>query len=74
MQRELTEMKDRLDKQSLMLSPEKKKELESKLLKKQSQYQQFEQKIYGKEGDLFQKNQEYSGPILKKINNFLADV
>jgi len=74
MQRELTDMKERLDKQSLMLSPEKKKEMESKLLKKQSQYQQFVQKIYGKEGDLFQKNQEYSGPILKKINKKIQDV
>jgi len=74
MQRELTEMKERLDKQSLMLSPEKKKEMESNLLKKQSQYQQFVQKIYGREGDLFQKNQEYSGPILKKINKKIQDV
>ena len=59
MQKDLTDMKERIDKQSLMLSPEKKKEMESKLLKKQSQYQQFVQKIYGRDGNLFQKNQEF---------------
>ncbi len=74
MQRELTEMKERLEKQSLMLSAEKKKELESKMLEKQSQYQQFVQKIYGRDGDLFQKNQEFSGPIIKKINATIQDV
>jgi outer membrane protein len=74
MQKELAEMKERLDKQSLMLSPEKKKELESKFLKNQTEYQQFVQKIYGREGDLFQKNEEFSGPIIKKIKKTIREV
>ncbi|MFC1585524.1 OmpH family outer membrane protein [Fibrobacterota bacterium] len=74
MQRELAEMKERLDKQSLMLSAEKKKELESKLLKKKTEYEQFVQKIYGREGDLFRKNEEFSGPIIDKIKKTIQDV
>jgi outer membrane protein len=73
-QKSLMEMKDRLDKQSLMLSEEKKKELEAEFLKKKSEYEQFVQKIYGKEGELFQKNEEFSGPIITKIKKTIQDV
>ena len=74
MQKELREMQDRLEKQSLMLSKEKKKELEAKFLKKKTEYEQFVQKIYGREGDLFQKNEEYSGPIIKRIKKVIQEV
>ena len=73
-QKDLMEMKDRLEKQSLMLSEEKKKQLEADFLKKKSEYEQFVQKIYGKEGDLFQKNQEISDPIIQKIKKTIQDV
>ncbi len=73
-QKELMDMKDKLDKQSLLLSDEKKKELEADFLKKQSEYEQFVQKIYGKDGELFQKNQEISDPIIQKIKKTIQDV
>lgn len=73
-QKALMEMKDRLEKQSLMLSDEKKKELEADFLKKKSEYEQFVQKIYGKEGELFQKNQSFSDPIIQKIKKTIQDV
>jgi outer membrane protein len=73
-QKSLMEMKDRLEKQSLMLSEEKKKELEADFLKKKSEYEQFVQKVYGKEGELFQKNEEFSGPIITKIKKTIQDV
>ncbi len=73
-QKDLLDMKDRLDKQSLMLSEDKKKELQADYLKKQSEYEQFVQKIYGKDGDLFQKNQEISDPIIQKIKKTIQDV
>ena len=73
-QKELMEMKERLEKQSLMLSEEKKKQLEADFLKKKSDYEAFVQKIYGKEGDLFQKNQEISDPIIQKIKKTIQDV
>jgi outer membrane protein len=68
------EMKDKLDKQSLMLSEEKKKEMEADFLKKKSEYEQFVQQVYGKDGQLFQKNEEFSGPIIAKIKKTIQDV
>ncbi len=73
-QKKLMEMKDRLEKQSLMLSEEKKKELEAEFLKEKGEYEQFVQKIYGREGDLFQKNEEFSGPIIAKIKKTVQDI
>jgi outer membrane protein len=74
MQKDLVEMKEKLEKQSLMLSAQKKKELEAKFLQKQTEYQQFVQKIYGKGGDIFMKNEEFSGPIIKKIKDAIQKV
>lgn len=73
-QKELMDMKDKLEKQSLLLSDEKKKELEADFLKKKSEYEQFVQRIYGKEGELFQKNQQISDPIIQKIKKTIQDV
>jgi len=73
-QKDLMEMKDKLEKQSLMLSEEKKKEMEADFLKRKSEYEQFVQKIYGKDGELFQKNEEFSGPIIQKIKKTIQDV
>jgi outer membrane protein len=73
-QKALMELKDKLDKQSLMLSEEKKKEMEADFLKKKSEYEQFVQQIYGKDGALFQKNEEFSGPIIQKIKKTIQDV
>ena len=73
-QKELMEMKERLEKQSLMLSEEKKKELEAGFQKKKSEYETFVQEIYGKEGALFRKNQEISDPIVQKIKKTIQDV
>jgi outer membrane protein len=73
-QKALMELKDKLDKQSLMLSEEKKKEMEADFLKKKSEYEQFVQQIYGKDGALFQKNEEFSGPIITKIKKTIQDV
>jgi outer membrane protein len=73
-QKELLEMKERLEKQSLMLSEEKKRELETQFMKKKADYEQFVQQIYGKEGALYQKNQEISDPIIQKIKKTIQDV
>jgi len=73
-QKTLMELKEKLEKQSLMLSEEKKKEMEADFLKKKSEYEQFVQQIYGKDGALFQKNEEFSGPIITKIKKTIQDV
>jgi outer membrane protein len=73
-QREYMELKERLDKQSLMLSDEKRRELEANLQKKRSEYEAFVQEIYGKEGALYRKNQEITNPIVEKIKKTIQDV
>ena len=73
-QKELLDMKERLENQSLMLSEEKKQELQAQLTKKKADYEQFVQQIYGKEGALYQKNQEISDPIVQKIKKTIQDV
>ncbi len=73
-QKDLMEMKERLEKQSLMLSDEKKKALEADFLKKKSEYEQFVQKVYGRGGELFEKNEQFSGPIIEKIKKTIQDV
>ncbi len=74
MQKNLVEMKERLDKQSLMLSDEKKKELEADFLKKKTEYQQFVSKIYGRDGKLLAENEKFSGPLIQKIKKTIQDV
>jgi len=73
-QKELMEMKERLEKQSLMLSDEKKKDLQADILKRETEYRQFVEKVYGKNGELLNKNEEFSGPIIQKIKKTVQDV
>ncbi len=73
-QKELMELKDKLEKQSLMLSDEKKKELQAEAMKKETEYRTFVEKIYGKSGELLNKNEEFSGPIIAKIKKTVQDV
>lgn len=73
-QKELMELKDRLEKQSLMLSDEKKKEMQADLMKRETEYRTFVEKVYGKGGDLLSKNEEFSGPIIQKIKKTVQDV
>ncbi len=73
-QRELVELKERIERQALMLSEERKRELEAQLARRESEYQQFVQQIYGREGLLYQKNQEMTDPIVQKIRRTIVDV
>lgn len=73
-QKEVMDLQERLDKQSLMLSEEKKQELQAQLTKKKADYEQFVQQIYGKDGALYQKNQEITDPIVQKIKKTIQDV
>jgi outer membrane protein len=73
-QKELLELKDKLEKQSLMLSDEKKKEMQADAMKKETEYRSFVEKVYGKNGDLLSKNEEFSGPIIQKIKKTVQDV
>ncbi len=73
-QKEVMDLQERLEKQSLMLSDEKKQELQAQFTKKKAEYEQFVQQIYGKDGALYQKNQEITDPIVQKIKKTIQDV
>jgi outer membrane protein len=67
-QKEMKDMKEQLEKQSLLLSSDRKKELESQLQQKLIDYQEFLQTKFGQKGDAISKNEELTKPIVEKIN------
>jgi outer membrane protein len=66
-QKELGTLKDKFEKQSLMLSDEKKKELQTQFMTKQADLQKLVQNLYGKDGRVVKKNEEFTGPIIQRI-------
>lgn len=73
-QKEMQELRDQLEKQSLMLSEERKKEIEDKLRKKMVEYQQFIQQKFGQQGEAAKKNEELLAPIVERINTILEQL
>jgi len=70
-QKDITELKEQLEKQSLLLSSERKKELETQLQEKVQAYQKFVQGKFGQEGEALKKNSELTKPIVDKINKII---
>lgn len=66
-QKELASLKEKFEKQSLMLSDEKKKDLQTQFMTKQADLQKLVQNLYGKDGRVVKKNEEFTGPIVQKI-------
>ncbi len=73
-QKKLKELMEQLEKQSLLMSDAKKKELREQIATLQSEYQQFVGKIFGQGGEAYKKNAEFTKPILKKINLLLEEI
>ncbi len=73
-QNNLKALKDQIDKQSLLLSAERKKELEDSLQSKYIAYQQFLQDKFGQKGEIYAKNEELSKPIVEKINRIIEKI
>ncbi len=73
-QKKMKDMKDQLEKQSLLLSAERKKEIESTLQQEMIDYQKFIQEKFGQEGDVAKKNQELIKPIIERVNKILEVV
>lgn len=73
-QKELATLKDKFEKQSLMLSDEKKKELQTQFMTKQADLQKLVQNLYGKDGRVVKKNEEFTGPIIQKIRGVAQQV
>jgi len=70
-QKKMQDMKDQLEKQSLLLSAERKQEIQSELQKEYIEYNKFLQEKFGQQGDAAKKNDELLRPIIDKINVIL---
>ena len=73
-QKEIKTKKEQLDKQSLLLSAERKKELESQLEQELIEYNKFLQEKFGQQGDAVKKNEELLKPIMEKVNIILEKI
>ncbi|MEN9308352.1 MAG: hypothetical protein RL173_2284 [Fibrobacterota bacterium] len=73
-QKELANLKEKFEKQSLMLSDEKKKDLQGQFMAKQADLQKLVQSLYGKDGRVVKKNEEFTGPIIQMIRGVAQKV
>jgi outer membrane protein len=73
-EQDIVKLRDDLQAQSLMLSPEKKKEKELELKRQMDEYERFMQETFGDEGLAAKRNRELTQPIVEKINRILEDI
>jgi outer membrane protein len=73
-QKEMKDLKDQLEKQSLLLSTERKKEIEATLQTKMAEYQKFLQEKFGQDGEALKKNETLTKPIIEQINVILEQI
>jgi len=74
LQKELGYVKERLEKQSLMLSEEQKRELEAEYARKDTELKNFIEKIYGRNGELLKENEKVSSPIIALIKKAVTEI
>jgi len=74
MQKKIMELKEQLEKQSLLLSSERKQELEAQLKEEYMAYQKFIEEKLGQNGEVMKKNAELSKPIVEKIQGILDKI
>jgi len=66
-QKELQTLQEKASKQSLMLSEEKKKNLQAQFMQKQADLQKLVTSLYGKDGKVLKENEKFTSPIIQKI-------
>ena len=74
LQKELAAIKEKLDKQALMLSDEKRKELEADYAKKNTELKEFIDRVYGRTGELITENEKVSAPIISLIKKAVTEI
>jgi len=72
--KEITEMRDQLEKQALLLSADRKKALEDSLRQKIITHEKFVQEKFGQRGEVLTKNEELTKPILEKIQKIIDKI
>lgn len=74
LQKELAAIKEKLAKQSLMRSDEKRKELEADYAKKDTELKEFIDRVYGRTGELITENEKVSAPIISLIKKAVTEI
>ncbi|MDR0516241.1 MAG: OmpH family outer membrane protein [Fibromonadaceae bacterium] len=74
LQKELGFVKERLEKQSLMISEEQKRELEAEFSRRDTELKKFIEKIYGRNGELLRENEKVSAPIIALIKKAVTEI
>mgnify|MGYP001363211969 CR=1 FL=1 len=73
-QNELARLTDNFDRQSLLMSEQRKKEEQQNIERKQQELQKFLEDVSGQGGKLQRKTQELLQPIILRVNEAIATV
>lgn len=73
-QNELARLKENFDRQSLLMSEQRKKEEQQNIERKQMELQKFLEDVSGQGGKLQRKTQELLQPIILRVNEAIAAV
>lgn len=73
-QKKLLEMKDQLEKQGMLLSAERKREIEAQMQKEYADLNKYVQEGMDPEGEMAKKQYDLVSPIIEKINKILDDI
>jgi outer membrane protein len=73
-QKEMQTLKDQMEKQSLLLSDERKKEIQAQLETKMADYQKFLGEKFGQQGEYGKKYEELTKPIVERINKIIEQI
>jgi outer membrane protein len=74
MEREWKEKYDDYDKRKLILTEQKRAEIEKDLVQTEDQISKYRQEKFGVKGELFQKQEEFMKPIQNRIFTAISDV
>ncbi len=74
LQSEVEQLNNELERQSMAMSQERRTQLTAQLQQKYTEYQQFIDRIWGQEGQAYQRNQELMAPIIARVNEVLEEV
>lgn len=72
--REIDQLRTDLEAQTRMLSQAKIEEKQSEIAKKQADYEEFVQSIWGPTGRVAQRNRELTDPIVRKVRGIVEKI
>ena len=74
MQQQLQSLGEELESQSLLLSPERKREKQQELQNLYLKIQNYQQEKWGQNGEFYKKEAEIMQPVIDKVNSAIAQV